>query len=261
MSGYTFKVGDKIFTSGTHVMGILNVSKNSFYSLSIADKNPSECAKKMIDDGAEIIDIGGQSTKPNAAAISQLEEASIILPAVEEIISTIPNVILSVDTFYPEIAREALALGAKMINDVSGLYDKDMASVIAQAGASVCIMHNRRGSKNPDMWLDKMTGLLSAAERAEMAGIDKNKILLDGGIGFNLSAEEDKELLKNYQRLSDLGYALLLGTSRKSFLGGTPETRLTATLDTTVTAVKKGVAFVRVHDVKENKAVIDLYER
>ncbi len=261
MSGYTLKVGDKIFSCGTHIMGIVNMSVNSFYSLSIADKNPSERAKKMIEDGAEIIDIGGQSTKPKAVTISEIEEASIILPAVEEIVSALPNVILSVDTFYPEIARKALEFGAKMINDVSGLYDKDMASVIANAGASVCIMHNRRGSKNPDMWLDKMTGLLAAAQRAEKAGIEKNKILIDGGIGFNLSANEDIELLNNYQRLSDLGYALLLGASRKSFLGGTPETRLSATLDTTATAVKKGVSFVRVHDVKENKAVIDLYER
>ena len=146
-----------------------------------------------------------------------------------------------------------------MINDVSCLGDKYMADVVAKYGASICVMHNRRGSKNKDMWLDKELGLMKATDTLLSAGVDRNKIIVDGGIGFNLSHDEDRTLLEKYSSLETIGYPLLLGASRKSFLGGEVETRLTATLDTTKLAVKQGVLFVRVHDVKENKMIIDLY--
>lgn len=258
----SFKVRDKTFIGGTHVMGILNVTDNSFYSYSrVTENDVVERALQMAADGAEIIDVGAQSTAPNARKISELEEMSILLPALEKLLSASGLPPVSVDTFYGGVAREALALGADMINDVSCLSDVETAKAVAEYGASVCIMHNRRGSKNPDMWLDKQLGLSRAAATALKLGIDEDKIILDGGIGFNLSADEDRELLKNYGELSVLGYPLLLGTSRKSFLGGQPETRLTATLDTTKLAVKQDVLFVRVHDVKENMQIIKAYER
>ena len=181
-----------------------------------------------------------------------------MLPVVERLREALPDAIISVDTFYSSVADEALSLGADMINDVSLLGDKRMAEVVAKHGASICVMHNRRGSKNPDMWLDKELGLMKATNALLRAGVDHDKIILDGGIGFNLSHDEDRQLLERYSRLDALGYPLLLGASRKSFLGGEVENRLSATLDTTRIAVKQKILFVRVHDVKENKMMIDL---
>lgn len=254
-----FVVKDKVFEKGTHVMGILNANSTSFFGFSRIDGDEISKAEKMLRDGAEIIDIGGQSTAPGAVRESALEEASRVLPVLETLRAEFPKAILSVDTFYSSVAEEALALGADMINDVSCLGDKYMAEVVAKYGASICVMHNRRGSKNKDMWLDKELGLMKATDTLLSAGVDRNKIIVDGGIGFNLSHDEDRALLEKYSSLETIGYPLLLGASRKSFLGGEVETRLTATLDTTKLAVKQGVLFVRVHDVKENKMIIDLY--
>ena len=254
-----FVVKDKVFEKGTHVMGILNANTTSFFGFSRIDGDEISKAEKMLRDGAEIIDIGGQSTAPGAIKESALEEASRVLPVLESLRGQFPDAILSVDTFYSSVAEEALALGADMINDVSCLGDKYMAEVVAKYGASICVMHNRRGSKSKDMWLDKELGLMKATDTLLSAGVDRNKIIVDGGIGFNLSHDEDRALLEKYNNLNTIGYPLLLGASRKSFLGGEVETRLTATLDTTKLAVKQGVLFVRVHDVKENKMIIDLY--
>ena len=254
-----FVVKDKVFEKGTHVMGILNANTTSFFGFSRIDGDEISKAEKMLRDGAEIIDIGGQSTAPGAIKESALEEASRVLPVLESLRGEFPNAILSVDTFYSSVAEEALALGADMINDVSCLGDKYMAEVVAKYGASICAMHNRRGSKSKDMWLDKELGLMKATDTLLSAGVDRNKIIVDGGIGFNLNHDEDRALLEKYNNLNTIGYPLLLGASRKSFLGGEVETRLTATLDTTKLAVKQGVLFVRVHDVKENKMIIDLY--
>ena len=254
-----FVVKDKVFERGTHVMGILNANTTSFFGFSRIDGDEISKAEKMLRDGAEIIDIGGQSTAPGAIKESALEEASRVLPVLESLRGEFPDAILSVDTFYSSVAEEALALGADMINDVSCLGDKYMAEVVAKYGASICVMHNRRGSKSKDMWLDKELGLMKATDTLLSAGVDRNKIIVDGGIGFNLNHDEDRALLEKYNNLNTIGYPLLLGASRKSFLGGEVETRLTATLDTTKLAVKQGVLFVRVHDVKENKMIIDLY--
>ena len=254
-----FVVKDKVFEKGTHVMGILNANTTSFFGFSRIDGDEISKAEKMLRDGAEIIDIGGQSTAPGAIKESALEEASRVLPVLESLRGEFPDAILSVDTFYSSVAEEALALGADMINDVSCLGDKYMAEVVAKYGASICVMHNRRGSKNKDMWLDKELGLMKATDTLLSAGVARNKIIVDGGIGFNLNHDEDRALLEKYNNLNTIGYPLLLGASRKSFLGGEVETRLTATLDTTKLAVKQGVLFVRVHDVKENKMIIDLY--
>lgn len=256
---YDFQIGGKRFESGTHIMGILNATPDSFFSASRVGENAVKRAKEMLASGAEVLDIGGQSTRPNSEPVSALEEMSRVLPVVEAIRAECPDALISVDTYYPEVAEAVIAAGAHMINDVSCLEYADLARVIAEGGVSVCVMHNRRKSKIADMFLDKEIGLSAAIKTLEKAGIDKNKILLDGGIGFNKSKDEDWQLLNDYDKLIDYfdEYPLLLGTSRKSMFGGEPETRLTATLDSTALAVKQGVLFVRVHDVKENKAVID----
>ena len=198
-----FVVKDKVFEKGTHVMGILNANTTSFFGFSRIDGDEISKAEKMLRDGAEIIDIGGQSTAPGAIKESALEEASRVLPVLESLRGEFPDAILSVDTFYSSVAEEALALGADMINDVSCLGDKYMAEVVAKYGASICVMHNRRGSKSKDMWLDKELGLMKATDTLLSAGVDRNKIIVDGGIGFNLNHDEDRVLpfqIKSRQR-------------------------------------------------------------
>lgn len=257
---YDFHVGNEVFESGTHVMAILNVTPDSFYAGSRHAHDAVETAKKFLEQGAEIIDIGGQSTRPGAQSVSALEEMARVLPAVESIKKEFPNALVSVDTFYPDVAQAAIDVGADMINDVSCLLDKNLAKVVAQNDVAICVMHDRRKSKTPDLFFDKETGLIRAIDALLEQGLDKNRILLDGGIGFNKSNDEDWQLLNDYDKLLDMfeEYPFLLGTSRKSMFGGTPETRLSATLDSTMLAVKQGVLFVRVHDVKENRAVINL---
>lgn len=256
---YNFKAGNKTFESDTHIMAILNATPDSFYSESRLGDRAAEAAGRFLAQGAEIIDIGGQSTRPTAVRISAIEEMSRVLPVVEAVKSEYPKSVVSVDTFYPEVAQAAIEAGADMINDVSCLSFEDMPTVIARTGASVCIMHDRRNSSIKDLFADKQLCLSSAIKKLLDRGVDKNKILLDGGIGFNKSKEEDWTLLDNYRALMDYfeEYPFLLGTSRKSMFGGEVECRLSATLDSTLKAVKMGVLFVRVHDVAENKAVID----
>lgn len=257
---YDFHVGNEVFESGTHVMTILNVTPDSFFAGSRHAHDAVETAKKFLEHGAEIIDIGGQSTRPGAQSVSALEEMSRVLPAVESIKKEFPDALVSVDTFYPDVAQAAIDVGADMINDVSCLLDKNLAKVVAQNDVAICVMHDRRKSGIPDLFFDKETGLMRAVDTLLSSGLDKNRILLDGGIGFNKSNDEDWQLLNDYDKLLDMfeEYPFLLGTSRKSMFGGTPETRLSATLDSTMLAVKQGVLFVRVHDVKENRAVINL---
>ena len=257
---YDFHVGNEVFESGTHVMAILNVTPDSFFAGSRHAHDAVETAKKFLEQGAEIIDIGGQSTRPGAQSVSALEEMARVLPAVESIKKEFPNALVSVDTFYPDVAQAAIDVGADMINDVSCLLDKNLAKVVAQNDVAICVMHDRRKSGIPDLFFDKETGLIRAIDALLEQGLDKNRILLDGGIGFNKSNDEDWQLLNDYDKLLDMfeEYPFLLGTSRKSMFGGTPETRLSATLDSTMLAVKQGVLFVRVHDVKENRAVINL---
>lgn len=258
---YNFRIRDKIFTDGTHIMAILNATPDSFYSGSRLHGDAVERARRFIEQGAEVLDIGGQSTRPGAENVSALEEMTRVVPIVEEIRAAFPDIPVSVDTFYPEVAEASLGAGADMINDVSCLRYENMANVIAAHNASVCVMHDRRKSDIADLFFDKSAGLLRAADKLVKAGVSKDRILLDGGIGFNKCSGEDWELLNGYKKLIDEipDYPFLLGTSRKSMFGGDVADRLAPTLDSTVLAVKAGVLFVRVHDVAENKTVIDVF--
>lgn len=255
---YDFCVRDKVFSQGTHVMGILNVTPDSFFEGSRHTDDIAEIARRFVEQGAEIIDIGGQSTRPGAVKISALEEMSRVLPAIEQVRAELPNIPISVDTFYPDVAIAAIEVGADMINDVSCLSYEGMADAVAKTGASICVMHDRRQSKVKDLFFDKEVGLAKALDKLQKAGVGKNKIMLDGGIGFNKTNDEDWALLNGYDRLIDMfdEYPFLLGTSRKSMFGGEVGSRLTATLDSTMLAIKQGVLFVRVHDVKENAMII-----
>lgn len=257
---YCLKVGGRLFERGTHIMGIINVDSDSFFEGSrVSDaRGAALCAGKMLSEGAEILDVGGQSTRPGADVISSDEELSRVIPAIRAIKEARPDALLSVDTFYASVAEAAARAGADMINDVSCLADENMAAVAAKYGLAICVMHNRRGSTERDMVADKLAGLERAERRLIDAGVGRDKILLDGGIGFNLSREEDVELLARYGELVErFDLPFLLGASRKSFLGGSGAgDRLPATLETTRRAVQMGALFVRVHDVKENAIAI-----
>ena len=270
---YDLKIRDKVFEKGTHVMAIINATPDSFFSGSrlagsglAGSRLASDAVKRagrFIAEGAEVLDIGGQSTRPGATAVGALEEMSRVLPVVEEIRAAYPDIPISVDTFFPEVAEAAIEAGADMINDVSCLAYDGMTSVIASAGASVCVMHDRRKSRIDDLFFDKTAGLQKAVDKLLKAGVGRDKILLDGGIGFNRNNDEDWALLRGYDKLVKEfpEYPFLLGTSRKSMFGGDVADRLPATLDSTVLAVKAGVLFVRVHDVAENKAMIDAFSK
>lgn len=256
------KIGKREFSGYTYVMAIINLTPDSFYAASrkTAD-NLLFAVEKAIGDGAAVIDIGAQSTRPGYEKISADEETERFLKPLNMIKARF-DIPVSVDTFYEKCALAALGAGADMINDVWGLtYDRGMADAVAKYGASVCIMHNSPSPLKGDIWQPVLGFLENSVKTALNAGIDGDKIILDGGIGFAKDREQNFELLKNYQRLGSLGYPTLLGCSRKSMFGGKPEDRLSATVEATRLACKKGVLFVRVHDVKENAMAIEEYYR
>ena len=254
-------IGNKTFDKGTHIMAIVNLTPDSFYEGSRATADDVlKRVEKAILDGAEVIDIGGQSTRPSYVPVSAQEEwRRLELPI--ELIKSNFDIPLSVDTYYPYVAQKALELGADLINDVWGLQyqgDGTMAETIAKYGGSVCIMQNQNKiSPDCDLWQDMFDFLDKSVDLAKRAGIDENKILIDGGIGFGKSKEQNWEVLESYARLDKYGYPLLLGTSRKSMFGGDVKDRLEPTLESTRLAVRKNVLFVRVHDVKENFQAIE----
>lgn len=252
----------------TYIMGILNVTPDSFSdggnytSVEIAVKH----AKEMIEEGADIIDLGGESTRPGHKFVSAEEEIERIAPVIKILKNSI-NVPISIDTYKSQVAEEALKLGADMINDVWGLtYDKDMANVIGKYDASVCIMHNQEGTDyDKDIMESIKEFLQNSIDKALKAGVKKEKIVLDPGIGFGKTFEQNLEVLKRLKELKTLGYPILLGTSRKSVLGnivgGEPRERVEATVATTVCGIRDGIEIVRVHDVKENLQAAKIADR
>jgi dihydropteroate synthase len=254
------KIGNKTFTDGTHIMAIINLTPDSFYEGSRANEKEILCrVEKAVCDGAEVIDIGGQSTRPSYIAVNEREEWSRIENSVKVIKKNF-DIPLSVDTYYPYVAKNALEEGADLINDVWGLqYSKnnDMAEIIAKYRASVCIMQNQNGiSSDENLWNDIFAFLDKSVKTAKDAGIKQDKILIDGGIGFGKNKEQNWKVLNEYEKLNKYGYPLLLGTSRKSMFGGEIKDRLNPTLKSTRLAVRKNILFVRVHDVKENYEAI-----
>lgn len=268
---FVFKAKDKTLplNKKTIIMGVVNVTPDSFSGDSIFE-NPQKAidyALEMLDKGADIIDIGGESTRPGAQVVSIEEELKRVLPIVKGIRKK-TSAIISVDTYKHEVAREVLAAGADMINDVTGTnYDPDILPVIKQYGAGLIIMH----SPNPpekmhqpyhydDLISEIISHLRKAIDAALNAGISQEKILIDPGIGFGKTASENFLILKNLASLKSLGYPILVGTSRKSFIGKTlnlPEDRrLIGTCATMAIAIHNGAHIVRVHDIAPIKEVV-----
>lgn len=250
----------------TYVMGILNVTPDSFSDGGKwTDKDAAlRHVEQMILEGADIIDLGGESTRPGYTQLSDEEEIERVTPIIEKI-KTSFNIPLSLDTYKSKVAEAGIKAGADMINDIWGLkYDDRMAGVIAGSGVPCCLMHNRAEAAYTNFMEDVKADLAESLRLADEARIEKGKIILDPGVGFGKSYEDNLEVMKHMEELSELGCPLLLGCSRKSVIGLTldlpAEERLEGTLATTVLAVTKGMSFVRVHDVKENVRAIRMTE-
>ncbi len=249
-------IGNREFSSDTHIMAIINLTPDSFYSPSRHLKDSLAAAERAVKEGAAVLDLGAQSTRPGYAEVPAEEELARLIGPLREIRRRL-DVPISVDTYFAKTARAALDEGADMINDIWGLtHDKDMAKAIAGHDAAVCIMHNAKRPLSGDIWGPIEKFLHDSAELALGAGIKREKICLDGGIGFAKDRAQNLELLNGYGRLKALGYPLLLGASMKSLFGGDVNDRLGQTLAATRLAVREGVTFVRVHDVKNNLSAI-----
>lgn len=248
----------------TYIMGILNVTPDSFSDGGKIQGVDAALrrAEDMIKEGAAILDIGGESTRPGYTPVSEEEEMERVLPVVEAIKQRL-DIPVSVDTYKSKVAESAILAGADLINDIWGLKaDAHMAEVIAKHDVACCLMHNRKEAVYDSFIENVLTDLQECITLASQAGIHKDKIILDPGVGFAKDYAQNLEVLRNLHRFSELGYPVLLGASRKSVIGLTldlpTEERLEGTLTTTVAAVQQGVSFVRVHDVKENYRAIQM---
>ena len=243
----------------TLIMGILNITPDSFSDGgdNFNIQRAMEHALQMIKDGADIIDIGGESTRPGSEFVSTEEEMKRIIPVIKEL-SKITDIPISIDTYKAVTAEEAILAGADIINDIWGLQkDAKMAETAAKYNVPVIAMHNNEGHEYNRDIMDEMKLFFDKTfEIAENAGIPKENIILDPGIGFGKVFEQNIEVLGRLEELRTLG-RVLLGTSRKSTLGKIldlpPKERMEGTLATTVIGIQKGVDIVRVHDVLENK--------
>jgi dihydropteroate synthase len=275
---FTWELGRRKLDLGerTLVMGVVNVTPDSFSDgdkFFCQDKAVAH-ALRLLDDGADLLDVGGESTRPGAhagtseAAVTAEEELARILPVLEGVHKERPSALLSVDTYKNEVARAAVAAGADIVNDVSGLqWDPAMAKTLAGLSCGVILMHTRG---RPDEWksLPKLAdpftevrrGLEQIVERAKGAGIARGRIMLDPGFGFGKRYDENFPLLARFDEFHALGFPLASGTSRKSFLGraiakdgvdAPPDERVQASVVAAVISILKGAHLVRVHDVRE----------
>lgn len=257
----------------TLVMGILNVTPDSFSDGGkfLARDHAVAHALKMLDDGADLLDVGGESTRPGTpvveSGIPAAEELRRILPVIEDVLRERPAAVLSVDTYKAEVARAAVNAGCKIVNDVSALrWDPQMAATVAELACGVVLMHTRGRpqewrdlSPSADIVAEVKTELRAYAQAAVAAGIARERIVLDVGFGFGKKFDQNYPLLAGLGKLHDLCFPLLAGTSRKSFIGRTlardgkdapPDQRLHGSLAAATASILNGVHMVRVHDVK-----------
>lgn len=260
-------IGNKEFKDRTYVMGILNVTPDSFSdggthnTIDTALKH----TEKMINEGADIIDVGGESTRPGYTIISDDEEISRVAPVIEKLKANF-DIPISIDTYKSAVAEAAAQAGADLINDIWGFkYDEKIAEVTAKHNLACCLMHNRKEANYNNYMEDVINDLKESINIAQKYGVDKNKIVLDPGVGFAKSYEQNLEIINKLEALDVLGYPVLLGTSRKSVIALTlnlpVNERVEGTIATSVIAVMKNSLFVRVHDVKENKRAILMTEK
>ena len=279
------RIGNKLFSWGarTYVMGILNITPDSFSGDGLAASGDYVAAalaqaRRFVAAGADILDVGGESTRPGAEAVSAAEEQTRVLPVIQALTADL-DVPISIDTYKAEVAAAALDTGAHLVNDVWGLRaDPHLAPLVAERGVPLILMHNRSNPANADL-RERLGGryvgveyknllddvkreLLESVELAHKAGIPNESIILDPGIGFGKTVEQNLELLNRCGELRELGYPLLVGPSRKSFIGYTldlpPEQRVEGTAAAVAVAITRGADLVRVHDVEPLVRVVKI---
>lgn len=263
------EIGNREFSLGkkTYVMGILNVTPDSFSDGGTHDDTDSALchAEKLIQEGADIIDVGGESTRPGHVQIGDEEEIYRVVPVIEGLKKEF-DVPVSIDTYKSAVAEAALAAGADLLNDVWGLkYDDKIAAAAARYKVPVCLMHNRDNTDYNDFVKEVVLKLQDSVKLAKEAGIKEEQIILDPGIGFGKTYEQNLIIMNHLEEIVRLGYPVLLGTSRKSVIGLTldlpVDEREEGTIATSVLGAMKGCDFVRVHDVKKNVRALKMIDR
>jgi len=262
------RIGNREFDTehNTYIMGILNVTPDSFSDGGRFNSldNALRHTQEMIQDGADIIDIGGESTRPGYTGIPDEEEISRTAPVIEAVKKRF-DIPVSIDTCKGPVAQAALQAGADLVNDIWGFrHDTRVAELTAQYQAACCLMHNRREAVYRNFQEDFLSDLMISLQTAKDAGVPDNKIILDPGVGFGKTYEMNLEIIRHVDILHRLGYPILLGTSRKSVIGLTldlpADQRVEGTIATSVIGVLKGCAFLRVHDIKENYRAVRMTE-
>lgn len=259
-----FAIGPQTFAWGTRtfIVGILNVTPDSFSGdglLAAGDPVAAALAlaRRMVDEGADLLDVGGESSRPGHAAVDGVAEAGRVVPVIRALREALPDVPLSIDTTKPSVASAALDAGAHLINDVWGVAEDDgPARVAAERGVPLVLMHNRAEARYVALMAEVVADLQRAVERAVRAGVPWERVIVDPGFGFGKAPSHNLALLRELAALRVLGRPVLLGTSRKSTLGKVldlpPDERVEATVATTVLGIAAGVDLVRVHDVRAN---------
>jgi dihydropteroate synthase len=246
--GVEFRWGER-----TYVMGILNLSPDSFSGDGVGDNIDAAIAKarRLVAEGADIIDIGGESTRPGSKPISADEELRRVMPVIESLAGEL-SVPLSIDTYKSVVASRAVKAGAGMINDVWGLkQDPELARVAAEAGVPIILMNNLQHTVSGDIMTEVISGLEKSMEQATGAGVAWQNIIIDPGIGFGKSVEQNLEIIRRLGELRVLGRPILLGTSRKFMVSQPFDQRLEATAATVAIGIAHGANMVRVHDVQQ----------
>ena len=269
----TRRVGDLVLGPGPLLLGILNLTPNSFSDGGeFFDKDAAVArALEMLDEGAGLVDVGGESTRPGSDRVPAEEEVRRVVPVVREILARRPDAAVSVDTYRAETAEAALELGARVLNDVTALRgDPRMAAVVAEARCPVVLMHMKGEPKTmqrhpvyDDVVREVRDFLAARAEHAVAAGVDPGNIIVDPGIGFGKTLEHNLELLRNLDAIAGLGFPVLVGASRKRFIGeitGVEQARdrVSGTLAANVLAYERGASLFRVHDVRANREALAL---
>ena len=254
-------------------MGILNVTPDSFADGGMHNSLPAAMnrAQEMISEGVDIIDVGGESTRPGAARITEAEELLRTIPVIEAIAKSFPEVTISIDTTRANVALKALNAGAKIINDVSGgLADPKMAEVVANSGVKYVVMHWRGSSESmqskaiyKDVNSEVIAELLGRVDSLKFSGVLESQIILDPGLGFAKLPEHNWEIIQNLEMFTNLGFPILIGASRKRFLGEelSPIEREAASIDITSLCAKNKIWGVRTHSVKSHKIAIDIVDK
>ncbi len=234
-------------------MGICNLSPDSFSGDGLGDNIEAVVAqaKRFVADGADIIDIGGESTRPDSEPVSAAEELRRVMPTIERLTNEL-SVPLSIDTYKPAVAKEAVKAGARMINDIWGLKrDPELAQVAAEADVPIILVSNQRDTTCHDIIAEVIASLERSISLATEAGVARRNIIIDPGIGFGKSIEQNLEVIRRLTELRVLDRPILLGSSRKFMIGQAPAERLEATAATIAIGIANGADMVRVHDVRQ----------